>query len=84
MAKWYFTFGSDDGGGWTEVTADDLEMAIDAFLIYHPRKDGSIPCCSWYAADEFEHTKMFRDGNFGKRAVESIVLNHFDFEGAGL
>ena len=79
MAKYYFTYGFDDGGGWTEVTADDLMMAIDAFKIYHPLRDGMIPCCSWYPAEEFEKTRMFRDGNLGQRCKESIVLNHFDY-----
>ena len=79
MAKYYFTFGSDDGGGWSEVTADDLEMAIDVFCLYHPKRDGCVPCCCWYDADEFERTKMFRNGNLGQRCKESIVLNHFDY-----
>ena len=81
MAKWYFTFGSDDGGGWAEVVADNLDMAIEIFSLYHPRRDGFVACCCWYAADEFEKSKMYINGNLGERCREHIILNHFDFLG---
>ena len=78
--KWYFTYGSDDGGGWTEVTADSEEMAVEIFTLYHPKRNGFVACCSWYTADEFEKSKMFRDGNLGERCKEHIILNHFAFK----
>ncbi len=79
MSRFYFTFGYDDGGGWAEVSADDMEKAIEAFCLYHPRVGGFAPYCTCYPAEEFEKTKMYRDGNAGKRDVEHIVLSHFDF-----
>ena len=82
MAKWYFTFGYNDGGGWAEVSADDMEKAVSIFNLYHPMRDGRVACCAWYSADQFEKTNMFLNGNYGKRAVEHIILNQFDFKGA--
>ena len=78
-SKYYFTYGSDDGGGWTEVTADNEDMAREVFCMYHPRREGFIPCCGIYPAEEFEKTSMHRNGNLGKRCVEHIILNHFAF-----
>lgn len=79
MAKFIFTFGSDDGGGWAEVMADDLKTAIDIFDIYHPRRNGMIACCDFYEEESFKKTGMYKDGNLGKREVEFIVLSHFTF-----
>ena len=77
--KYYFTRGIDDGGGWVEVIADNEDIARDLFNIYHPLRDGLIDCCGIYPAAEFERTNMFRNGNSGKRCVEHIILNRFDF-----
>ena len=74
MAVFYFTHGSDAGGGWTKVLADSYEAAAEAFSIYHPRKDGFIDCCDIYDPESFQTTKMYRNGNFGKRCVEEIRL----------
>ncbi len=81
MAKYYFTFGYDAGGGWTEVTADSYYKASEVFKLYHPPFEGDfLPCAGMYSEKEFKKTKMFRDGNFGKREVEYIVLSRFDFK----
>ena len=79
MAKYIFTFGSDDGGGWAEVVADDLKTAIDIFSIFHPRRNGIVACCEFYEEAAFQKTSMYKDGNLGKREVEFIVLSHFTF-----
>lgn len=78
MAKYYFTYGLENhpfSGGWTEVEAESLNMAIEAFTSYHPLRDGFIPCCTVYAEPEFMKTMMAGPaGNFGKRCVERISL----------
>ena len=74
MEIYYFTHGSDAGGGWTKVLADSYELAVGAFCLYHPRRDGFIDCSDIYDADDFRKTKMYRNGNFGKRCVEEIRL----------
>ena len=74
MDIFYYTFGSDDGGGWVKVLAEDREMADTAFCLYHPCRDGLLACASIYTAEEFRETSMVRDGNFGKGCVEVITL----------
>ena len=75
FCKWYFTFGSDDGGGWSEVSADSEDRARAIFELYHPQRN----YCSQYSAEEFEKTTMYCNGNLGQRDVEHIILSHFDF-----
>ena len=80
MARFYFTYGSDSSsqpynGGWTEVEADDEDMAREAFCLVHPRKDGFIPCCSIYSEAQFAVSKMAKTGeNFGVGCRERITL----------
>lgn len=74
MEVYYFTHGSDAGGGWTKVLADTYERAVEAYSLYHPRKDGFIDCCDIYGVSSFQKTKMYRNGNFSKRCVEEIRL----------
>lgn len=71
-----FTYGSEGQpfqGGWTEVVAPDRETAIRTFLVYHPLKDGFLPCCSIYTLEEFNKTKMVT-GNLGARCHEYIMV----------
>ena len=41
MAKFYFTYGTDEEfpfrGGWSEVEADNLSMAVEIFNLMHPK-----------------------------------------------
>ena len=74
LEVYYFTHGSDAGGGWTKVLADSYERAVEAYCLYHPRRDGFIDCCEVYDPENFQATKMYRNGNFGKRCVEEIRL----------
>ena len=79
-----FTYGTDhwSHGGWTEITAETEEDARDVFRALH----GSLSNCSCvYPEQEFLQTKMFRDGNLGKRCVESIYFHRYvDPDVAGL
>ncbi len=74
MEIYYFTYGGDKGGGWTKVVADDYDRAVEAFCLYHPRRDGFVSCASIYSVEQFRRTKMSMEGNFGKRCVEEIRL----------
>ena len=64
MVKYYFTYGSDEEfpyqSGWTEVVAEDLSMAIAAFKMFHPNRDGSnfINCDAYYEASVFEDSRV--------------------------
>ena len=81
MAKFYFTFGYDDGGGWVEVSADSYTKASAVFKLYHPPREGNLlPCDGVYSEEEFQRTTMSRNGNYDKHCVEYIVLNRFAFK----
>lgn len=78
MQKFYFTYGNNETqpfkGGWTEVVAEDIEKAVDAYTYFHPLRDGLITCSSIYNEDDFKKTKMFTEGNRGHKCQERIVL----------
>lgn len=78
MAKFYFTYGVEGQpfvGGWTEVEAQDLDMACSAFRAYHPDQHGSLlNCSSVYDEERLKRTSMYRDGNFHSRCHEVITL----------
>lgn len=76
---YYFTYGTSDTqpfvGGWTEIEAPDARSAAALFRAYHPDRDeGILNCSSVYTQELFEHTEMFREGNFGFRCHERIQL----------
>lgn len=83
MEIYYFTHGSDAGGGWTKVVVagfegsglDPYDVAVEAYSIVHPRRDGFVACASIYGAAEFEATKMRVVGNYGRGCVETITVN---------
>ena len=57
MAKFYFTYGTDEEfpfrGGWSEVEADNLSMAVEIFNLMHPkRKSGCVNCAFWYTEEQ--------------------------------
>lgn len=81
MARFYFTYGPDGEhpfpGGWTEVEAEDRDIAVAAFCAFHPRKEGLIDCAGIYDAMQFQATKMSARGNFGKCCQELIQIMRF-------
>jgi len=82
---YYFTYGvegHDYYGGWTEVVAESKDAAIKAFSVYHPLKDGFVPCGWIYTEEEFKKTTMYENGNFGFRCYEKIELRRFILKGA--
>lgn len=86
MAKFYFTYGTEGQpffGGWTEVEADDEEMARQAYLIFHPLTPaGFIPCSTVYPEERFMKTSMYLNSNFGYRCHERISLKRHINESA--
>lgn len=81
MEIYYFTYGADAGGGWTKVVADGYGAAVEAFCIYHPRKEGFVDCAEIYDVESFRATKMATNGNFGKRCIETITLTRTEMSG---
>lgn len=78
MSRFYFTHGLEGMpfcGGWTEVIADTLPLAVAAYSAYHPGKSGCVDCSMVYTEPEFESTRMYKKGNFGKRCQEVIYLS---------
>lgn len=77
--KFYFTYGNNGQpfvGGWTEVDAPNARAAAFAFRAFHPDKTaGLLNCSDMYDQSYFEHTEMFREGNFGKRCHEVFTLS---------
>lgn len=78
MEKFYFTYGIEGHpfcGGWTVVTAPDMDSAVDIFKIFHPSKHGDlVNCAGIYTEKYFCKTDMSRTGNMGAFAVEEISL----------
>lgn len=75
MQRYFFTMGSEGhpySGGWVEVYAESRSAAIEAYSIFHPKKNGCVNCAFIYSEAEFRKTSMFLYGNFGKRCMECI------------
>lgn len=76
--KFYFTYGTEGHpyyGGWTEVEAPSWEAAVAAFRAYHPDElKGIVNCAFIYTEAHFMATRMSREGSFGHRCHERIVL----------
>lgn len=84
----YFTYGSDAGGGWTKVVVGGFgdrqasyEAAVEAFCAVHPRKDGFVDCAEIYDVSSFRATRMNTEGNYGKRTREIISLTRKELTG---
>jgi hypothetical protein len=78
MAKFYFTYGTDEEfpfrGGWSEVEADNLSMAVEIFNLMHPkRKSGCVNCAFWYTEEQFKASGML-NGNLGHCCHERISV----------
>ena len=62
-------------GGWTRVRCENFYIAVDVFRIYHPDKiKGLLNCAGYYTEEQFENSKMFRNGNLGEFCHEFIDL----------
>lgn len=76
LEKFYFTYGTDGYdfyGGWTEVYAENMDIAVKLFDIYHPRRDPTlIACAGVYTNTLFEKTDMYKHGNYGVGCHETI------------
>lgn len=89
MATYYFTYGLGEdtkqayqGGGWTEVEAENAEQAVALYKVFHPLTDeGLLPCCG--VAYTYDHMvreypsalgrmSMLKDGNGGKFCRDRI------------
>lgn len=82
MAKFYFTYGSDERFpfqyGWTEIEAPNVETACDIFQAVHPNRPGSscLNCADYYSEAAFEKTEMARSGNGHRFCHERITFTH--------
>lgn len=81
---YYFTYGlgqdtnqAYQGGGWTEVLADDRRQAVELYKAFHPLVNGLLPCCGVaYTHAQMAEVKpwgcMLTDGNGGKFCRDRI------------
>lgn len=78
MYRFFFTYGTSGQpfhGGWTEVQAENIEKACEAFRAYHPDKHkNTLNCSSVYTEAEFKKTCMYTGDNHGARCHEIITL----------
>lgn len=78
-SKFYFTYGTDGQpfyGGWTEVVAPNMDIAVAVFRMYHPDKiEGIVNCSTIYTEEEFKKIRMAGpDGNFHRFCQEIITV----------
>lgn len=83
MQKFYFTYATDCHpfcGGWTEITAPDMDTACKLFRVMHPDKtEGLLNCAAVYTEEEFSKTEMSRAGhNFNAACYERISVELSD------
>lgn len=79
MAKFYFTYGSDERFlfqyGWTEVEAPDYETARSLFQYYHPDRNPEAQYADVYTEDEFfYYTMTYMQGYRRHHCHERITL----------
>lgn len=83
MAKFYFTYGSDEQfpyqGGWTEIEAEDIQRALIAFRYFHPsRSRDSVEIFNFadvYSEDRWARTVMAKtQSNLGHGCRERITV----------
>lgn len=80
MPKFYFTYRKTNGlpfdGGWTEIEAPTVDVALSAFRAFHPDKcKGIMECSDTYLQEMFESSEMYRDGILGHRCREIIRIS---------
>lgn len=59
--KFYFTYSSSGmayEGGWTEVEAPSITIAVQAFTAFHRAVNGITACSDIYTESEFRKTGM--------------------------
>lgn len=59
--KFYFTYSSSGmayKGGWTEVEAPSITIAVQAFTAFHRAVNGITACSDIYTESEFRKTGM--------------------------
>ena len=85
MNRYYYTYGNgngSDGGGWTEVVAQDMREAHEVFKKHHPcLSHGVLNCADYYTEATFRGTGM-REGNFGRKCREVLFSETAQKEGA--
>ena len=78
MANFYFTYGKKGYpfyGGWTMISAPNLEVAVATFRAYHPDRHPGLPdCFCIFDEENFKNTDMAKHGNRGFRCHEIITL----------
>lgn len=81
MVKYYFTYGDDASfprqNGWTEVEAENYQLAIRAFQTFHPNRPGSeaLNCAGCYSDRVWDSTFMAKNNdNFGHGCWERITV----------
>ena len=91
MARFYFTYGSDERFpfryGWTLVEAPDIHTAHAAFRLFHPDRtpeSHKLNCADVYSEKAFKDTEMYLKGNYDERCHERIVLTREVFSQGGL
>ena len=61
-------------GGWTEVEAPSITIAVQAFTAFHRAVTGITACSDIYTESEFRKTGMLDGGNFGAKTREKITI----------
>ncbi|MGN0444204.1 MAG: hypothetical protein ACI4F5_06290 [Acutalibacteraceae bacterium] len=81
MQNFYFTYGLEGQpfkGGWSIVSAPDLNTAIAAFQLFHPNKNGNcLNCADYYTEEQFKSTQMWKCGNLGAELHEVISITRW-------
>ncbi len=85
MSVFYFTYGVGEdtnqayqGGGWTEVEAENARQAVELYKAFHPlTADGLLPCCGVAYTHEqmakvYPWGCLLTNGNGGKYCRERI------------
>ena len=65
--KFYFTYSSSGmayEGGWTEVEAPSITIAVQAFTAFHRAVNGITACSDIYTESEFRKTGMLAGAAF--------------------
>lgn len=77
--EFYFTFSKDGkqpyNGGWVIVEADSEANAREIFhMVFGRGESGYLNCAMVYSEEEFNKTRMWKDGNFGYYCHERIKV----------
>ena len=77
MQTYYFTFGISPDfpyqDGWIEIQAPTMGQAMITFSKKYPHpKHNVLNCAFIYDERQFRATRMYKEGNFGRRCHETI------------